>query len=178
MELNVCPLKNTLIHMHHTGERPIGPLLGIDFGTVRVGLAICDRDQKIAVPLLIYERQKREQEAEYYLQLVKKERIVGLVMGLPVHMSGSESKKSQQVRAYGDWLKQITGLPVLYCDERFSSAFAWDELKAGGLKASQRKKQLDKVAAQIMLQAYLDSPKDKVQEVDVGPLEEMPRTVE
>ena len=139
---------------------PPGPLLGIDFGTVRVGLAISDRDQKIAVPLVIYERQARSQEAAFYQELVKKERIVGMVMGLPVHMSGSESKKSQQVRQYGDWLKTITGLPLAYCDERYSSAFAWDELKAGGLKASQRRKQLDKVAAQILLQGFLDSSRN------------------
>ena len=146
--------------MSDVNELSPGPLLGIDFGTVRVGLAICDRDQKIAVPLVIYERQARSQETAFYQNLVKKERIVGLVMGLPVHMSGSESKKSQQVRQYGDWLKTITGLPLVYCDERYSSAFAWDELKAGGLKASQRRKQLDKVAAQIMLQGFLDSPRN------------------
>lgn len=138
----------------------VGPLLGIDFGTVRVGLAISDRDQKIAVPLLIYERQARAQETLFYTELVKKEHIVGLVMGLPVHMSGAESKKSQQVRSYGDWLQQLTGLPMHYCDERYTSSFAWDELKAGGLKASQRRKQLDKVAAQLMLQAFLDTPRN------------------
>lgn len=157
--------------MHQLRERPAGALLGIDFGTVRVGLAICDRDQKIAVPLQILERQTLQQEAVFYLDLVRKEKIAGLVMGLPVHMSGKESRKSREVRQYGDWLQKVTGLPVLYCDERFSSAFAWDELKAGGLKASQRKKQLDKVAAQLMLQAYLDSPKERVQEVDVEPLD-------
>lgn len=146
--------------MSDVNELSPGPLLGIDFGTVRVGLAICDRDQKIAVPLVIYERQARSQETTFYQELVKKERIVGLVMGLPVHMSGSESKKSRQVRQYGDWLKTITGLPLVYCDERYSSAFAWDELKAGGLKASQRRKQLDKVAAQILLQGFLDSPRN------------------
>lgn len=152
-----CP---TLFFMNDSVTMPPGPLLGIDFGTVRVGLAICDRDQKIAVPLVIYERQARSQEAAFYQELVKKERLVGLVMGLPVHMSGSESKKSQQVRQYGDWLKTITGLPVVYCDERYSSAFAWDELKASGLKASQRRKQLDKVAAQILLQGFLESPRN------------------
>lgn len=139
---------------------PMGPLLGIDYGTVRVGLAICDREQKIAVPLVIYERQHQQQEAAYYQELVKRERIAGLVMGLPVHLSGSESAKSKEVRKYGEWLKQVTGLPLAFCDERYSTAFAWDELKAGGLKASQRKKQLDKVAAQIMLQAFLDSPRN------------------
>ena len=151
---------------------PPGPLLGIDFGTVRVGLAICDRDQKIAVPLLIFERQAHQQEAAFYLDLVKKERIAGLVMGLPVHMSGSESKKSIEVRKYGTWLSQLTGLPIAYADERYSSAFAWDELKAGGLKASQRKKQLDKVAAQIMLQDFLDTPRNQSPKIGVESLDQ------
>jgi putative Holliday junction resolvase len=158
--------------MQATRERPAGPLLGIDFGTVRIGLAICDRDQKIAVPLQILARQTPEQEAVFYLELIRREKIAGLVMGLPVHMSGRESRKSREVRQYGDWLQKVTGLPVLYCDERFSSAFAWDELKAGGLKASQRKKQLDKVAAQILLQAYLDSPRNSITEVGVESLDQ------
>lgn len=140
---------------------PMGPLLGIDFGTVRVGLAVSDREQRVAAPLMTYERQKRKEETAFYLDLVRKERLVGLVMGLPVHMSGGESRKSQQVRAYGAWLSQLTGLPLEYRDERYSSAFAWDELKAGGLKASQRKKQLDKVAAQIVLQSYLDDVRNR-----------------
>lgn len=139
---------------------PPGTLLGIDYGSVRIGLALCDRDQSIAIPFQLYERHKRHEEAEFYQALVKKERIVGIVMGLPVHLSGSESPKSKEVRKYAQWLSQITALPIAFCDERFSSAFAWDELKAGGLKASQRRKQLDKVAAQIMLQAYLDRPRN------------------
>jgi len=139
---------------------PLGPLLGIDYGSVRIGLALCDRDQKIAIPFQLYERHKRHEEAEFYQALVKKERLAGIVMGLPVHLSGSESPKSREVRKYAQWLGEVTGLPITFSDERFSSAFAWDELKAGGLKASQRKKQLDKVAAQIMLQAYLDSPRN------------------
>ncbi|HQR09054.1 MAG TPA: Holliday junction resolvase RuvX [Gemmatales bacterium] len=142
------------------GGLPPGPLLGIDFGTVRVGLAICDRDQKMAFPLMILQRQNTQQEAEFYTDLIKKERITGIVMGLPVHLSGTESPKSKQVRQYGNWLTKTTGLPVAYCDERFTSAFAWEELKAGGLKASQRKKQLDKVAAQMMLQTFLDTPRN------------------
>lgn len=139
---------------------PIGPLLGIDYGSIRVGLALCDRDQTIAIPFQLYERHKRHEEAEFYQALVKKERIAGIVIGLPVHLSGNESPKSKEVRKYAQWLGQVTGLPIAFCDERFTSAFAWDELKAGGLKASQRKKQLDKVAAQIMLQAYLDAPRN------------------
>ena len=101
---------------------PSGPLLGIDFGTVRVGLAICDREQKIAAPLLVYERQARHQEAAFYLELVKKERVVGLVMGLPVHMSGGESKKSQQVRAYGGPRFQLTQQVMIRFAEAIQAA--------------------------------------------------------
>jgi putative Holliday junction resolvase len=136
---------------------PTGTLLGIDYGSVRIGLALSDRDQRIAAPFQLYERRKSAEDAAFFQKLVTQEKVAGIVLGLPIHLSGSESKKSREVRQFGQWLGKLTKLPVAYCDERFTTAFAWDELKAGGLKASQRRKQLDKVAAQMMLQHYLDN---------------------
>jgi len=135
---------------------PPGALLGVDFGTVRVGLAICDRDQKLAFPLRIVERQSARVEGEAFRELIVAEAVVGIVVGLPVHLSGDEGVKAKQAREYGAWLRNLTGLPVVYFDERYSSLQAWNALKAGGLKAAKRRKQLDKVAAQVMLQAFLD----------------------
>lgn len=157
---------------------PTGPLLGIDYGSVRVGLALCDRDQTIAAPFQLLERQSASEETVFYQRLVKQERLVGIVMGLPVHMSGSESAKSKEVRRYGTWLQKVTGLPIVFHDERFSSAFAWTALQAGGLKASQRKKQLDKVAAQIMLQSYLDALRNPDNSSGVESLDNHPNTQE
>jgi putative holliday junction resolvase len=134
-----------------------GTLLGIDYGTVRVGLALCDRGQTIAAPFQLIQRQASVEEAAFYQKLVTTEKVVGIVIGLPVHLSGKESAKSKEVQRYGNWLAKVTSLPVAYHDERFTSALAWNALQEGGLKASQRRKQLDKVAAQMMLQSYLDT---------------------
>ncbi len=78
-----------------------GRLLGIDFGTVRIGVAISDANQKIASPLETYTRRNAKLDAEHFTKLVKQESVVGIVVGLPVHMSGDESKKSLEVREFG-----------------------------------------------------------------------------
>ena len=139
---------------------PSGPLLGVDYGTVRIGLAVSDRDQKIAVPFRIYQRQTPALDARFFTELSKSQEIVGLIVGLPLHLSGAEGAKAKEARQFAAWLRQTTGLPVAFCDERYSSVEAWNYLKEGGLKAARRKKQLDKVAAQVILQSYLDARKD------------------
>ena len=73
------------------------------------------------------------------------------VVGLPVHLDGRESGKSQEARRFGQWLTEITSLPVEFFDERFSSAQAEELLMAAELTSKQRKLRLDKLAAQIML---------------------------
>ena len=79
------------------------------------------------------------------------------IVGLPVHLSGRESQKSTEARAFGQWLAEQTGLPVAYFDERFTTSEAEQYLDAAELTKKQRKARLDKLAAQIMLSAYLES---------------------
>jgi putative Holliday junction resolvase len=146
-----------------------GPLLGIDFGTVRIGLAVSDQGQKVAVPLTTYHRQEKRLDARYFLDLIHQEHIIGLVIGLPVHMSGTEGGKAIQARKFGAWLSQISNKPIHFIDERYTSVEAWNYLKEGGLKAAKRKKHVDKVAAQVLLQAYLDA-KNAQQKIVIGPL--------
>ncbi len=134
-----------------------GRLLGVDFGTVRVGLAVCDAERIIASPLTVYERRNPALDAEYFRKLVQAEQIVGLVVGLPVHMSGDEGEKAKEARAFGDWLAEVTKLPVVYWDERFTTKAAESHLREAGLTHQRRKERRDKVAAQIVLQAYLDA---------------------
>jgi putative Holliday junction resolvase len=131
--------------------------LGVDFGTVRLGLAVCDSDRIIASPLATYRRRDAKADAEFFRALVKTEDIGGLVVGLPLHMSGDEGGKAAEARAFGQWLGDVTGLPVVYWDERYTSAAAADHLRAAGLSLEKRKERLDRVAAQIFLQAYLDA---------------------
>jgi putative Holliday junction resolvase len=132
-------------------------LLGVDYGDVRVGLAASDPDRKIAFPLATYERQGRERDAEYFRALVREEQVAALVVGLPVHLDGREGAKAEAARAFGAWLGGVTGLPVAYYDERFTTVEAEAALWAAGLTHKKRKARRDRVAAQILLQAYLDA---------------------
>jgi putative Holliday junction resolvase len=144
-------------------------LLGVDYGDVRVGLAVSDADRKIAFPLATYERQGRERDAEYFRALVGEEQVGALVVGLPVHLDGREGAKAVAAREYGTWLGGVTGLPVAYYDERFTSVEAEAALWAAGLTHKKRKARRDRVAAQILLQAYLDA--GCPEGTEAGPLE-------
>ncbi len=135
---------------------PRGRLAGIDYGTVRVGVALTDFDQKYCSPLEIYNRRTIALDALYFQKLVKEERVTLFVVGLPTHLDGYESAKSLEVRKFGKWLTEQTGIPVEYTDERYSSVEADNLLREAGLKASERKKKLDMLAAQILLSAYLE----------------------
>ena len=149
--------------------RPRTRLLGIDYGSVRIGVAVSDSSRIIAFPLEIRERTDVEQDAAYFRMLVEREEIGGLVVGLPLHTTGREGTKAAEAREFGDWLKGLTGLPVIYADERFTTAFAESALWSAGLTHKKRKARRDAVAAQMMLQAFLDAGCPA--EVQVKPLE-------
>lgn len=136
-----------------------GRLAGIDFGTVRIGVAVTDPGRMIASPLDNYQRVNETADAQYFRDVVEEERIVGLIVGLPLHTDGNESQKSKEARAFGRWLSAQTDLPVDFFDERFTSTFAHEILSQGGMTNKKKKKRLDKLAAQIMLTAYLESNK-------------------
>jgi putative holliday junction resolvase len=132
-------------------------IAGIDYGTVRVGVAVADLEVRIAVPLETYNRRTPELDAQYFQQLVDAERITLFVVGLPVHLDGRESPKSLEVRRFGQWLTATTGVSVEFCDERFTTTEAQQLMSGRNLTKKQRKSKLDKLAAQIMLAAYLES---------------------
>ncbi len=137
----------------NTGKR----LLGVDYGQVRVGLAVSDPDRKFAFPLTIYERRGAERDAAYFRSLMSQEEVGGLVVGLPVHLDGREGQKAVEARSFGAWLMAATGLPVVFFDERFTTVLAEAALWEAGLTHKKRKARRDKVAAQILLQTYLDA---------------------
>ena len=140
-----------------------GRLAGIDFGTVRVGVAISDIGQSIASPLENYTRRNKELDGKFFEQLAKQELIKGFVVGLPVHLSGDESQKSMEARQFGKWLGEVTGLPIVYYDERFTSALAEQYLLDANLTKKKRKERMDKLAAQILLTTYLESQRNSEQ---------------
>lgn len=130
---------------------------GIDFGTVRVGIAIADRSVGIASPHETYQRQTPEVDAKYFRRLAQQEELTLFVVGLPVHLSGEESQKSHEARQFGKWLTETTELPVEYFDERYTSAIAEEMLQGANLTKKRRKARIDALAAQIMLTSYLEA---------------------
>ncbi|MCL2005545.1 MAG: Holliday junction resolvase RuvX [Planctomycetaceae bacterium] len=136
---------------------PTGKIAGIDFGTVRIGIAISDAGRVLASPYETYIRKSLDKDAQYFRQLVREERVVRFVLGLPLHLSGDVSEKAKEVLQFGKWLREITGIEVDYMDERYTSVEAERILREAGLTDKKRKERRDKLAAQILLSAYLDS---------------------
>ena len=104
-----------------------------------------------------YTRQGREQDAKRFRRLVAEENVSLFVVGLPVHLNGLESQKSLEARQFGKWLAEITGLPVVFFDERFTSSEAEQYLLGANMTRKKRKRRMDMLAAQILLSAYLES---------------------
>ena len=143
--------------MIDNSSTPPGRIAGIDFGTVRIGIALSDPSRTIASPVENYTRVGTEHDAERFRKLVAEEDVTLFVGGLPVHLDGRESQKSTEARQFGRWLDEVTGAPVEFFDERFTSNEAERFLLGAKLTSRRRKKRLDMVAAQIMLAAYLES---------------------
>lgn len=134
-----------------------GRVIAVDYGTVRIGLAISDPERTLASPHSIYARRDLATDAKYFAKLAAEERVSRFVVGLPVHNDGQESQKSYEAREFGKWLGATTNVPVDYFDERFTTAQAEEHLLAAGLTKKRRKERLDMLAAQILLTAYLEA---------------------
>lgn len=132
-----------------------GKLAGIDFGTVRVGIATCDPSQQWATPLETYQRRNERLDASWFQKLHQEERLVGWVIGLPVHCDGKESQKSQEARKFAQWLSETTQLPYVLYDERFTTAEARTLLNQSAMSGKKKKQQLDQIAAYLILSHYL-----------------------
>jgi putative Holliday junction resolvase len=134
-----------------------GRLLGIDYGAKRIGVAITDPERRLASPLENYTRRGEAADLAWIRRLVSEERAVGFVVGLPVYSSGDESPSSIAARRYGAWLHEGANLPVVFFDERYTTALADEYLGGAKLTRAQKKARRDMLAAQILLAAFLES---------------------
>lgn len=133
-----------------------GVLLGIDYGTKRVGVAVSDRGQRFSSPVHNYQRQGLQGDERFFRKLCAEYCPIGLVVGLPIHLSGDESEKSREARKFALWLSQVTELPFCFQDERFTSFQAERMLTEAAMTKKQRRERIDKLAAQILLQTFLE----------------------
>jgi putative Holliday junction resolvase len=134
-----------------------GRLAGIDYGSVRIGVAISDPGRTIASPHANYTRHDERRDAQFFQNLVSEDDVVGFVIGLPLHTSGQESNKSREARQFALWLADVTGRPTCFHDERFTTREATYLLGEAQLTKKKRKRRLDMVAAQLLLAAFLES---------------------
>ena len=134
-----------------------GALFGIDFGTKRIGIAISNPEQTISMRLETYSLRKPDLDAAWLRQLARGYGVRGLVVGLPVHMSGDEGGKAKQAREFGQLAAEATGLPVVWWDERYSSSVADMRMDQAGVSKKRRRNQRDQLAAQVILQSFLDA---------------------
>lgn len=135
-----------------------GRLLGLDLGDVRIGVAITDGLQVLATPYSTVKRVgDRKAEFGHIQKLVAENEIVGVVVGEPTNLDGSESIQTSKVHSEVEALEKYLDLPVRLFDERLSSVEGHKSLQKAGLSARSSRDVIDSVAASIILQAYLDS---------------------
>ena len=138
-------------------------IMGLDYGSVTVGVAISDSMLLTAQPVEVIERKSENKLRQTLarIQVLVEENDVGrIVLGYPKNMNNTEGERVERTKEFMDKLIARTGLEVVLWDERLSTAAAMDVLKNGGVRTSQRKTYVDKLAASFILQGYLDSIRD------------------
>ncbi len=124
---------------------------------MRLGLAVSDPDRHIASPLANYTRRDLEQDGRYLRKVIDDEDIGQLVIGLPVHLSGREGEQATAARQFGQWLAELTGLPCVFWDERFSTFEAESSLWQAGLTTRSVKPAATRWPPRCFLQAYIEA---------------------
>jgi putative Holliday junction resolvase len=137
-------------------------LLGLDFGTKRIGVALSDEMGWTSQGLTTIERKGNNKDIERIGRLVEEHEVEGIVMGLPLNMDGSEGKAAEAVRRFAGLLEERLGITVHLWDERLSSWEAEGILKEAEVKPKKRKQVVDKLAATLILKSYLDAQRESV----------------
>lgn len=137
-------------------SNPPKTILGLDFGTRRIGLAVGDAGLCIAHPAGMIDVRSERQCWERLEHVVSEWKPGLFVVGLPVRADGGEHALSETVRAFGRRLEKRFKIPVHFVDERFTSAEAAGRLSEGGLRGRAQKRHLDEVSAMSILQSYFD----------------------
>lgn len=134
----------------------MGRLIGLDVGDRRIGIAVSDALGLIASPWGTYTRVGSGADILYFQRLFGDLDAEGFVVGLPRNMDGSEGIQARKARAFGQAL-QDAGLPAVFWDERLSTVSAHRSLTQGGVRGSRRREAVDRVAAALILQGWLDA---------------------
>lgn len=138
----IIPLKNSI--------------LGLDLGKKRVGVAVSDINQKVASPYLVIENKKFTEITNIIENIILEKNICAIIIGDPINMDGSIGPKSQSSKAFMSNLSKKINIPILLWDERLSTVYAEKSLLELDLSRKKRTKIIDKIAASLILQGFLD----------------------
>ena len=138
----IIPLKNSI--------------LGIDLGKKRTGIAVSDINQKIASPLKVIENMKFNEILNILEKIVNERNICAIIVGDPINMDGSIGPKSQSSRSFIKNLSEELDIPILLWDERLTTVSAERSLLEADISRKKRQQLIDKIAASIILQNFLD----------------------
>ncbi|MBD8699428.1 Holliday junction resolvase RuvX [Sphingomonas sp. CFBP 13714] len=133
-----------------------GRLIGLDVGTKTIGTALCDAGWSFASPASLIRRTKFQKDKAALAEIITAQKVVGLVIGLPINLDGSESPRSQSTRAFAQNLKDM-GLPILLQDERWSTVAVTRTLIEQDASRAKRAELVDKMAAAYILQGAIDA---------------------
>lgn len=133
--------------------------MALDMGDVRVGVATSDITGTLAGALETYYRVSEDKDLEHFAKLIKDYGIEAVVIGLPLNMDGSKGERALLAEEWGAKLEEYVKVKVVYQDERLTTVSSERVLIESGMRREKRKKVIDRVAAVIILQTYLDSPR-------------------
>lgn len=139
-------------------------VIGLDYGTKTVGVAISDEMKLIAQPLVTIERKQANKLRQTYAaieQIIKEQQVELIVLGYPKNMNNTEGERVEATKEFKEALERRTGLEVILVDERLTTVEANRILEDTGVALSARKEHIDKMAAAIILQNYLDMEYNK-----------------
>jgi len=137
--------------------KPFRAVMGIDYGSRRIGVAVSDLMQTIATPYKIILCKNRQADLSALQEIIKQKEVGAIIYGLPLLMNGSEGETAAAVRQFADTVYAANGLPFAFWDERLSSAAVENFfIREADLSRGKRKKILDASAAAYILQGALD----------------------
>ena len=131
-------------------------LLGLDLGSKRIGVSVCDDRRKIATPYKTIQFTNIENLSSELSNIIKENNISGIIVGNPLNMDGSFGKSSQSIRDKAKIIEEKIGIPVCLWDERLSTSGAYSLSSDLDIKFSQKKKKIDEKAATFILQGAID----------------------
>ena len=130
-------------------------ILSVDYGDVRTGVAVCDKNELLASPVGVITERNADRLAERLTELAARQRAEQIVLGLPKNMDGTEGFRAQACRAFAALLERTAGVPVVLRDERLTTVSAHNYLNATDTRGKKRKDTVDAVSAVIILEDYL-----------------------